>query len=234
MLIPYYCRYVDPGYADLNPAYDQPVNTRPVWGLAKPLPRVIRPGMVPTKSEIKAEIEAPQKQDPANVDLEQGRVEQGRVEPTLRVDRISSHLQNARKRREGQLLQTYDRTGSLPVSPLKPRTSNYSTFDRPLSTVSQAIEEEEDDLGLAKPSDEPVIPEQQGTAQPPQSSRPDWYPDDASDAATEHEAEDVLDGDVSKPGDLYFPSFGCFRSPPNVSRALRHSNSPYCSIFSLD
>jgi aquaglyceroporin related protein len=42
--------YVDPGYAELNPAYDQPANTRPVWGLAKPLPRVIRPGMRKTRT----------------------------------------------------------------------------------------------------------------------------------------------------------------------------------------
>lgn len=64
--------YVDPGYADLNPAYDQPANTRPVWGLAKPLPRVIRPGMVPSRSELKLQIPDmdQQRQDAQNVDLE--------------------------------------------------------------------------------------------------------------------------------------------------------------------
>lgn len=30
--------FVQPGYADLNPSYDQPNNARPVWSLAKPLP----------------------------------------------------------------------------------------------------------------------------------------------------------------------------------------------------
>ncbi|KAG9815542.1 hypothetical protein KCU77_g18419, partial [Aureobasidium melanogenum] len=44
--------YVDPGYAQLNPAYTQPMHAKPVWSLAKPLPRVVRPGMVPTASEI--------------------------------------------------------------------------------------------------------------------------------------------------------------------------------------
>jgi aquaglyceroporin related protein len=79
--------YVDPRYAELNPAYDQPVNTRPVWGLAKPLPRVIRPGMVPTRSELMLQIPAAeaQKQDPVNADLERGA-----VEPTQLLNRIST------------------------------------------------------------------------------------------------------------------------------------------------
>ncbi|KAK7702913.1 hypothetical protein SLS57_011167 [Botryosphaeria dothidea] len=52
--------YVDPGYSELNPAYEQPANSRPVWGLAKPLPRVIRPGMVPTPTDVSpAEPEKP-------------------------------------------------------------------------------------------------------------------------------------------------------------------------------
>ena len=36
--------YVDPRYLELNPSY-QKVENAPVWGLAKPLPRVVRPGM---------------------------------------------------------------------------------------------------------------------------------------------------------------------------------------------
>lgn len=36
--------YVAPGYYALNPGYQKPENG-PVWGLAKPLPRVVRPGM---------------------------------------------------------------------------------------------------------------------------------------------------------------------------------------------
>lgn len=35
--------YVDPSYCKLNPEYDQPLD-KPVWGLAKPLPRVVRKG----------------------------------------------------------------------------------------------------------------------------------------------------------------------------------------------
>lgn len=36
--------YVDREYYDLNPNYQKPKD-QPVWGLAKPLPRVVRPGM---------------------------------------------------------------------------------------------------------------------------------------------------------------------------------------------
>lgn len=36
--------FVDPRYLELNPSY-QKVENAPVWGLAKPLPRVVRPGM---------------------------------------------------------------------------------------------------------------------------------------------------------------------------------------------
>ncbi|TVY34930.1 putative membrane protein [Lachnellula subtilissima] len=36
--------YVDPKYYEFNPRYQKPENA-PVWGLAKPFPRVVRPGM---------------------------------------------------------------------------------------------------------------------------------------------------------------------------------------------
>lgn len=36
--------YVSPGYYALNPDYQKPKD-QPLWGLAKPLPRVVRPGM---------------------------------------------------------------------------------------------------------------------------------------------------------------------------------------------
>lgn len=36
--------YIDPEYQRMNPRYGES-NEKPVWGLAKPLPRVVRPGM---------------------------------------------------------------------------------------------------------------------------------------------------------------------------------------------
>lgn len=56
--------YVDPIYYQLNPDYRKPPN-RPVWGLAKPLPRVIRRGMRRgedaggTLEDEEAEVEQP-------------------------------------------------------------------------------------------------------------------------------------------------------------------------------
>lgn len=47
--------YVDPKYYDYNPAYRE-VHQQPVWGLAKPLPRVVRPGM--TKGRTNADVRA--------------------------------------------------------------------------------------------------------------------------------------------------------------------------------
>ncbi|KAF4610411.1 hypothetical protein G7Y89_g15708 [Cudoniella acicularis] len=177
--------YVDPGYSELNPAYDRPANTRPVWGLAKPLPRVLRPGMIPTRSELKLDIPAAQRaEEQANMDLEQGR-----IEPTLRLHRISTQLQNARQQRENRLLQTFSKTSGpaySPISPIGQRTSNIGlTF----SPVSPPIAEE-NDLGLSKPSEFPPLEEE-----PDAPARPDWYLDDASSAATEHEQDGDLDGE---------------------------------------
>ncbi|KAB8298923.1 hypothetical protein EYC80_001079 [Monilinia laxa] len=43
--------YVDKEYYDYNPGYQKPKDT-PVWGLAKPLPRVVRPGMRRGKNTV--------------------------------------------------------------------------------------------------------------------------------------------------------------------------------------
>ena len=177
--------YVDPGYTELNPAYDQPMNTRPVWGLAKPLPRVIRPGMVPTRSELKVQIPdaEQQRQDAANVDLEQGR-----VEATLNLNKLSPQLQLARQQRENRLVETLNRPYTLsPTSPLvRQHSTNQAHSPRPPSINSQVIEEEgEEDNGgrRQRPSDLEPVPEQ---------AFPEW---DATSAITEKEEEGDLDGD---------------------------------------
>lgn len=93
--------FVDPAYAALNPAYVQPTNNRPVWGLAKPLPRVLRPGMVPAPSELnitKPDNESQTSAYPADIDD----VERG--QPSLR--RASTfQTSNLRDQRETKLLQ---------------------------------------------------------------------------------------------------------------------------------
>lgn len=100
--------YIDPGYVDLNPAYEVAPNNRPVWGLAKPLPHVVRAGMIPTRSEIFHQTPGQlrhEQQATEEFDLEAGRVGQ-----TLNPGKISSALQAAQQDREFRLLRTY--TGS--------------------------------------------------------------------------------------------------------------------------
>lgn len=87
--------YVDPGYAQLNPAYDQPANARPVWSLAKPLPHVLRPGMVPTKDELKDDVL--QKEDPTGSVAD---LESGRIEPSLQPGKVAAQIDDVRRDRE--------------------------------------------------------------------------------------------------------------------------------------
>lgn len=102
--------YVDPAYAALNPAYVQPTNNRPVWGLAKPLPRVLRPGMVPAPSELNIRQDNGSLNENASVhdidDLERG-------QPSLRRAGTFQAAQNLRDQREIKMLQ---RAGTLPIS----------------------------------------------------------------------------------------------------------------------
>ncbi|RDW67605.1 hypothetical protein BP6252_09001 [Coleophoma cylindrospora] len=171
--------YVDPGYTQLNPAYDQPENIRPVWGLAKPLPRVLRPGMVPTRSELKLDAEQGQNAAPEdNPDLEQGR-----IESTMRLGRISDQLQQTRLRRENTLLQAYD--GTSPTS-----QSQTSGLGRQPSTRIQPFP----DLTPQEETEDPVV--KQDTQQSSLQAFPDYeYPDDAASATTEKAGEGDLDGD---------------------------------------
>lgn len=141
--------YVDPGYAQLNPAYDQPSNARPVWGLAKPLPRVLRPGMIPTTSELHTELLHKRTQDSVDADIEQGK-----IEPTLRPDRIGPLLEDVRQERELQLVETFLGTsltgGSRQTdsrqspSPYMRRTSDATALYSPRYEAPIAEEEEGD------------------------------------------------------------------------------------------
>jgi aquaglyceroporin related protein len=186
--------YVHPGYTQLNPAYDNPINARPVWGLAKPLPRVIRPGMIPTRSElnIRDGDETQPPQDENNVDLEQGS-----IEPTLNIRKITSQLQNTRQQREDSLIRSYsiNRAG-------RPRATSslgrgQSSLGRVVSRQSEAIQEQQgldgyDYRERVSSSQPPDIKEELGlSSQQDDKKFPQWYPDDAASAATEHE----LDGD---------------------------------------
>ena len=151
--------YVDPGYAQLNPAYDQPVNVRPVWGLAKPLPRVLRPGMVPTKDELERE----EYKDVEELDPDPD-IEAGRIEPTLRPDKAASTLETIRRERELALVRAYEHNyGDSPMfSPMggaAPRRSSDAPTVTPGARMfrEEPIQEEEssDPSLLAEPHIEP-------------------------------------------------------------------------------
>ncbi|KAB8296282.1 hypothetical protein EYC80_009055 [Monilinia laxa] len=193
--------YVDPGYAHLNPAYVQPDNVRPVWGLAKPLPRVVRPGMIPTRTEIDMaqQQQQQQPQNQAGIDLEQGR-----IEPTLKLSRISTALQNARQQRENNLMEVHGL-----VSPTNLQSS--ASRQEPLTAPSQVIEEEPSETTMK--NTDTTSPERSQTRPPlsfdgrpsqtSQRSQIDPFPslsdnDDQASVATEVAGEDDLDGEWIK------------------------------------
>ncbi|USW52212.1 Putative major intrinsic protein [Septoria linicola] len=109
--------YVHPEYTALNPAYEQPANIKPVWSLAKPLPRVVRPGMIPTKSEIfdarqNAELPGEQTQK-AGLDVDPNDLEAGRIDLKLNPKKVSAQLMDSRAQRENNLITSMARRGTV-------------------------------------------------------------------------------------------------------------------------
>ena len=96
--------FVQPGYADLNPSYEQPANSKPVWSLAKPLPRVVRPGMVPTKDELlqqRANAQLPaENSQRLGLDVDPNDLEQGRIDKTTDPRKMAAQVEDARLQRE--------------------------------------------------------------------------------------------------------------------------------------
>ncbi|KAK3192270.1 hypothetical protein K4F52_001483 [Lecanicillium sp. MT-2017a] len=129
--------FVQPGYAELNPAYEQPQNTKPVWSLAKPLPRVVRPGMVPTKEELvenlqreQLPVENLQRQGQgANVDVERGT-----------IDVNASPLEDARLQREENFMVRILAEEGMPNR--APYLAKTLSAREPPSFVRPALEEQ--------------------------------------------------------------------------------------------
>ena len=106
--------FVSPGYADLNPEYDQPHHAKPVWGLAKAMPRIMRPGMIPTRDEVvdaalNPELPAENSQK-VGVDVDPNELEAGRMDASLDPTRVAAQVKDARKQRENNFLN-YVKTG---------------------------------------------------------------------------------------------------------------------------
>jgi aquaglyceroporin related protein len=153
--------FVQPGYADLNPSYEQPSNAKPVWSLAKPLPRVVRPGMVPTKEELlekRANAQLPaENSQRIGLEVDPNDLEQGRIDKTTDPRKMAAQVEDARLQREanfmnkvlngetttsvgGRRSRRYSRTSNRPRRP--------SQWEDQLSIVqeggSQATDEDED------------------------------------------------------------------------------------------
>ncbi|KAL4958306.1 aquaporin-like protein [Aspergillus filifer] len=115
--------FVQPGYGDLNPEYEQPTNTKPVWSLAKPLPRVVRPGMVPTKQEILQNRMNERPPLPAEnsakigADVDPNEIEAGRIEKQD-PRKMAAEVDDARAQRENNFVNKLltGETGSTRLS----------------------------------------------------------------------------------------------------------------------
>ncbi|KAL4892815.1 aquaporin-like protein [Aspergillus ambiguus] len=111
--------FVQPGYADLNPSYEQASNAKPVWSLAKPLPRVLRSGMVPTKEELLQSRRRAQNSQRLGIDIDPNDLERGQVSQTFNPRKIIAQVEDARLQRENNLVRkilssdTVSETGSI-------------------------------------------------------------------------------------------------------------------------
>lgn len=168
--------FVQPGYGDLNPAYDQAANAKPVWSLAKPLPRVVRSGMVPTKEELlekRANAQLPaENSQKIGLDVDPNDLEQGKIGKTMDPRKMAAQVEDARLQRENNFMNKVLNGGSGSVKPGSrlSRTSSLrmrrpSAWDLPAEQLS-TVEEDgfpvsdgaSGRLGLNHDSDEPLRP----------------------------------------------------------------------------
>ncbi|KAJ5339781.1 hypothetical protein N7541_011736 [Penicillium brevicompactum] len=160
--------FVQPGYADLNPSYEQPSNARPVWSLAKPLPRVVRPGMVPTKEELLESLANAQRpaenSQKLGLDVNANDLEQGRIDKTNDPRKMAAQVEDARLQREnnfmnkiingdGQSMRQTSRM-SRTSSTRGRRTSNWGVPQDQLSTVEEGGSQDNDEQGERPLDDE--------------------------------------------------------------------------------
>ncbi|KAJ5731959.1 MIP transporter [Penicillium malachiteum] len=173
--------FVQPGYADLNPSYDQPANAKPVWSLAKPLPRVVRPGMVPTRDELiqqRANAQLPlENSQRYGLDVDPNDLEQGRIEKTTDPRKMAAQVEDARLQREQAFMNKIlnGETGSTrqgsrlsrSSSTRMRRQSQWNQSQDALSTVQEGGSETTEDTEIPGRTNEFVddslrpIPEQQ-------------------------------------------------------------------------
>ncbi|OJJ36962.1 hypothetical protein ASPWEDRAFT_170463 [Aspergillus wentii DTO 134E9] len=160
--------FVQPGYGDLNPSYEQAPNVKPIWSLAKPLPRVVRAGMVPTKDELlenRANAQMPaENSQKLGLDVDPNDLEEGRIDKTADPRKMAAQAEDARVQRENNFMNkilTGEATSTVPGSRVSRGSSNRrrrsSAWDVPdqLSTVDET---EPQDEGKNQVFDDPLPP----------------------------------------------------------------------------
>ncbi|EME88662.1 uncharacterized protein MYCFIDRAFT_108013, partial [Pseudocercospora fijiensis CIRAD86] len=237
-----YQPYVNPGYAELNPEYEQPANAKPVWSLAKPLPRVVRPGMVPTSSEIFQSRQHPQlpggNTQKLGIEADPNDLEAGRIQPAINPAKVSAQLKDSRAQREENFLSSQiGRRGTVTGrGRATSRASQYQvSFGEPEKSHTQQGQDGKagEEVPLVSPGMErtPSAPDELG-ATPleaiPERHEPPTRPaslaegeDDDASQATLHEDEEPdlwVDMDPIKPID----------NPPLVAEV--HNNHTWWSI----
>ncbi|KAJ5925183.1 hypothetical protein N7454_007822 [Penicillium verhagenii] len=176
--------FVQPGYGDLNPSYEQPANAKPVWSLAKPLPRVVRPGMVPTRDELiqqRANAQLPMENSQRyGLDVDPNDLEEGRIEKTSDPRKMAAQVEDARLQREQAFMNKIlsgdtqsTRQGSRMSRTSSTRRRRPSRWNNNDQDALSAVEEgdsrtSEETQGRTRPGyfgDDPLadIPEQQDT-----------------------------------------------------------------------
>ncbi|KAL2843898.1 aquaporin-like protein [Aspergillus pseudoustus] len=170
--------FVQPGYGDLNPEYEQAANAKPVWSLAKPLPRVVRPGMVPTKEELlnsRANPQLPaQQSQQQGLNVDPNELEDGRIEKSADPRKMAAQVDDARQQRENNFVNkiltgdaTTTRVSRTASSRMRRPSAVEGVGSDQLSAVpegepdSDGLGEHPDDLGHDL-SDEPLqtVPEE--------------------------------------------------------------------------
>ena len=161
--------FVHPGYADLNPSYDQPANPKPVWSLAKPLPRVVRSGMVPTRDELIADRQKAQRpaeySNRMGLDVDPNDLENGQIGKDADPRKIAAQVEDARRQRENKFLNSVlsgdaasRRPGSrMSRASIRRRNSAWAPSADRLSTVQEG--EPQDNQGRQNyKDDDPLQP----------------------------------------------------------------------------
>lgn len=141
--------YVEEGYAELNPAYNQPGNVRPIWGLADPMPRIIRRGMKPSQQEIQADRPKPGEEDDDVLQPTDSQMEQG-VGPKLNLNKLDKSIHDATKDRERKYAERYGKKFEPPSDMGQESHTQPAGFLQQLTPPQESDEEGEEEL--SKPS----------------------------------------------------------------------------------